>query len=252
MHRIVTGRRRWAQVVLAVVACVPATLAEAPPATAEPVVSFGPSDADSVQLLAGSYYINKNQANGVPYWWDHTQLTVAVQAAPSSDAEDIQAVHDAIALWNSVLSSRLPGITMTDVTTRNPKSADIVVHLVPQAGGIVWGGLALCSPNRRCLNVMVRTDEPPGQLTKGKPDIADFDPLRVERTALHELGHALGLGHASPLEASTDIMGYGWSIADPDVTPILSDCDIEGIRTAFGWFYANEPPHISTVPEIIC
>ena len=51
----------------------------------------------------------------------------------------------------------------------------------------------------------------------------------------------MGLGHATPLEQSIDIMGYGWAIADPDVAPILSDCDLQGIRAAFGWFFNNEP-----------
>jgi hypothetical protein len=47
-------------------------------------------------------------------------------------------------------------------------------------------------------------------------------------------------------------MGYGWSVADPDLTPILSDCDLRGIRAAFGWVFAHEAPHPSTVGSITC
>jgi len=41
----------------------------------------------------------------------------------------------------------------------------------------------------------------------------DYDRPGVYRMTLHELGHALGLGHALPLEESLDIMGYGWKPA---------------------------------------
>lgn len=223
------------------------------PLSVEPVVSYGPSDADTIPLLAGSYYINAKMAGGLPFWWDHTNLTAVVQSAPNTDPANVKAARDAIGIWSSVLSARLPGISLTDITTsnRNPQKADIVIHLVPHAGGIVWGGLAVCG-SQKCLNVLVKTDQPAGQLQRGTPDLTDFTPLRVQRTTLHELGHALGLGHASPRDQSIDIMGYGWAVADPDVTPILSDCDLLGIRTAFGWFYNHEPPHASPIPEVTC
>ena len=221
--------------------------------TVEPVVTYGPSDADSIPLLAGSYYVNSKQAGGLPYWWDHNNLTAVVQADGGADAEEVLAVHDAIALWSSVLAARLPGISLTDISTANgnPKSADIVVHLVPHAGGVVKGGSAVCG-SQKCLNVMVRSDQPPGQVGRDDPNIVDFIPLRIERETLHELGHALGLGHASPIDQSIDIMGYGWANVEPDVTPILSDCDLKGIETAFGWYFNNEPPHASAIPEVIC
>ncbi|MDQ1710033.1 MAG: Matrixin [Frankiaceae bacterium] len=225
----------------------------AAPQVTEPVVVYGPSDADSIPLLSGSYYVNSKMAGGLPYWWDHTNLTAAVQSAPTTDVADVQAAHDAISVWTSLLAARLPGISLTDISRDNqsPKTADIVVHLVPHAGGIVWGGSAVCG-SQKCLDVLVKTDQPPGQLGRGTPDIADFTPLRVERETLHELGHALGLGHASPVAQSIDIMGYGWAAPDPDVPPILSDCDLLGIKTAFGWFYNHEAPHASPIPEVIC
>lgn len=222
--------------------------------TVEPVVSYGPSDADSIGLLAGTYYVNsKMAAGGLNVWWDHTNLTASVQSAPTTDPEDVQAARDPIALWNSVLTARLPGISLTDVTGgRTASSADIVIHLVPHAGGMAWGGSAVCGGQKRCLNVLVKQDMPPGHAAKGETDIVDFDPMRAEREILPERGHALGLGHTTPLVESIDIMGYGWAVPDPDVTPIISDCDLHGIETAFGWYFNNEPAYASVVAEVTC
>ena len=93
---------------------------------------------------------------------------------------------------------------------------------------------------------MLRSDEPPGG------PYEDFEPVRIERTTMHELGHALGIGHAAPLATSLDLMGYGWANTDPNSVPIVSDCDLNGIRAAFSWVFANEPPHPASVTEVTC
>src|SRR4051794_8488634 len=86
---------------LSLTAVVPAAAAApSPPAWVEPVVSYGPSDADSIPLLAGSYYVNAKMAGGLPFWWDHTSLTVVVQSAPAADPADVTAAHDAIGVWS--------------------------------------------------------------------------------------------------------------------------------------------------------
>ena len=47
-------------------------------------------------------------------------------------------------------------------------------------------------------------------------------------------------------------MGYGLAVANPNLVPILSDCDLDGIRAAFGWLFEAEAPHPSTVAYVVC
>jgi hypothetical protein len=219
--------------------------------TSDEVYRVGRSDAVSIPVLTGSYYLNSSMAKALPYWWDHTNLTVAVESAPTSKPEDIAAVHAAIAEWRKVLAAQLAPISMTDLSLsgNNAHSADIVIHFVDHYGGVKKGGNATCG-TQKCFNITVKAEQPNGQV--GAPDIFDFDPLRVERETLHELGHALGLGHAEPLLQSTDIMAYGWAVPDPDVKPIISTCDIAGIKIAFGWYFDQQPPQPSPIPSVTC
>src|SRR5919106_1548199 len=48
------------------------------------------SNAEALEILS-NYYPG--------YWWDHTDLTIAVQAAPNVGAKYLRAIHEAIATW---------------------------------------------------------------------------------------------------------------------------------------------------------
>lgn len=192
------------------------------------------SDAEALVILNNFY---------PGYWWDHTDLTVAVQAHPSASAEQLAAIREAIATWSTVLEECFDGlISLTDVTGSKRKAADIVVHYVPTAGGVVFGGYALCG-DHGCPNIIVRSDLPPSL------DRDPYDPEYLGWVTLHEVGHALGLGHATNLLESTDLMGYGW----PDLgDPVLSQCDIEALAFVFAWALEGAEPYQPAEGPFVC
>ncbi|MGH3481311.1 MAG: matrixin family metalloprotease, partial [Nocardioidaceae bacterium] len=184
------------------------------------------SDADALQIL-NYFYPNK-------YVWDDTHLNVAVEAAPNVSQEHVAAVEAAIASWNDVLRQCFDGqISLTNVTDQPRRSADIVLHYVPHAGGAVFAGMAICGAHNDCPNVIVSSEF-------GAPTNEGYTPQYLFYVTLHELGHALGLGHATNLEESTDLMGYGWIGDAPD--PVFSQCDLDAIAYLFGPLLAGEDP----------
>jgi hypothetical protein len=216
---------------LAVALSVAPAASAAPPATEQsdvvPTCDLPESDAEALVVL-NFYYPNK-------YIWDHTDLSVVVQAAPNVTQEQLDAIHQAIATWDSVLRECFDGaITLTDVSAANRAEADIVVHYVPSAGGVVFGGYAICGA-RGCPNILVRSDLPPSL------DLDPYSPQYLYYVTLHELGHALGLGHATNLLESTDLMGYGWNRTN-GIEPVLSQCDVDALAYLFSWALNGTTP----------
>src|SRR5215211_227941 len=160
---------------------------------------------------------------------------------PQRHQAQLKAINGAIKTWNSVLQECFDGlISLTQVSSR--QEADIVVHYVPTAGGVVFGGYAICG-DHGCPNILVRSDLPPSL------DRDPYDPEYLGWVTLHELGHALGLGHATNLEESTDLMGYGW----PELgDPVLSQCDVNALAFVFAWALEGSDPYPPAEGPYVC
>lgn len=217
-----------ATVSLAMVLTAAPASAVPPPGRGGPGCRLPESNAESLEILS-TYYPG--------YWWDHADLTVAVQTPKTTTPEERTAVRGAIATWSATLVDCFDGaITLTDVTRwrgSQQQAADIVVHFVATAGGVSFSGYAVCG-DHGCPNILVRSEPPPGW-GGGR-----YDPEYVGWVTLHELGHALGLGHATNLYESTDLMGYGWPERGD---PVLSDCDIDALAFVFAWVFEGGDPH---------
>jgi hypothetical protein len=167
--------RRWVPVII--VGALLVTLLS--PLTANAQTTAGGVDCGLPDSDAEALVILNNFYPG--YWWDHTDLTVAVQAHPSATGEQLAAISGAIETWDAVLRDCFGGlITLTEVSRR--QAADIVVHYMPTAGGVVVGGYAICG-DHGCPNILVRSDLPPSL------DRDPYSPEYLGWVTLHELGH---------------------------------------------------------------
>jgi hypothetical protein len=111
LHRILLRRAVLIVAITALAALLsPLSAQAAPKGGSGPTCNLPRSDAEALVILSNFY---------PGYWWDHTDLTVAVQAHPSATDEQLSAIEGAIQTWSDVLLECFDGlITLTQVDSR--------------------------------------------------------------------------------------------------------------------------------------
>ena len=152
-------------------------------------------------------------------WGSKLADGVLTYAINGSDPAAVSIIRNAVGAWDDAL----PDLTMTEVT----KKPDIAITYGPGSadggespGGTGARGLTTTYLNGRhlILRVEVGIDGGPAPVSTGA----------IEEIAKHELGHALGLGHAN---WDGDLMS---PLVNPTPAP-LPPCDVNAVVHANSW-----------------
>ena len=170
-------------------------------------------------------------------------------------ASDLRkAVADAVNEWNT----KIPNLKLVEISSTSSENendnddvdADIEVQFVEGFGGMAAGA------------TMIRYDED-GFINKATillPKAAfyiehdsqifaiQYDPQKLKEIATHEMGHALGLGHAN---FDADLMSQRLSSKE---MMNISQCDVNGVLQANQWKLVNNDntPDNPNEDEVSC
>ena len=176
--------------------------------------------------------------------WDHYDITVKINYNKSIAQAVILEVGGAVDDWNAAIDTAIDpqedSLTVFNLTTVNKGKADIVISLrkgSPAVTGVIGQTILNINKDGSIRSVHI--------LISGAALGNDFSATMVGNIVRHELGHALGLGHA---DVSGDLM-YPYLLTPETEIPI-SSLDILAFATAHDWHPGSfEPPTETSVSE---
>jgi predicted Zn-dependent protease len=168
----------------------------------------------------------------------------SIDDLPTGDSEQRRIVTDAVNEWNA----RIPNLRL--VHEDSNVDADIEVQLVEGLGGMAAGATLLKSDEDGFINKVTILLPKAAFFIEGDSGVfaVQYDPQKLKEIATHELGHALGLGHA---DFDSDLMSER---LNSDETMNISQCDVTGVLKANQWKLVNNDsvPNSPDEDEISC
>lgn len=124
----------------------------------------------------------------------------------------------------------VPHPLFTYTVTPRPDQADTIVQFSPNLPDGIWG---------TTIYDYVVVDQVIGKSYTTLTVDREETPARLQSTAAHEFGHALGMNvHTKDCR---DAMKGNFYCGFPETPPPLSERDINTLKTAYSWLFTSSP-----------